>query len=217
MQVKYFGDITDFYKYYFLKNIVGEYKLGINWYLTADDESNDGEKKAKNKPLLEKIDKELFKILSEMDFKKFQSKYFNKDTKYYNGIYKDFHMEYFNETSAFNELKNQDIIFFDPDNGIEMPSKKLSERNKYVPYRILTKYWNENKTLVIFQHKDRNIEALNKKINNLVECLKCKKDNILVVNSKKVFYICVINKLHENIKNNIKVFCKNNVSEYNII
>jgi hypothetical protein len=209
MQKKYFGDVTDFYKYFFLKNIIGEYRLGINWCMTSDDESTDGKNKVENEPRLEINDKYLYNILLKRNFNKIQSGYFSENTKYYDKIYKEFNMEYIYETLAFNELKGQDIIFFDPDTGIEMPSKKLSERYKYVSYRILSEYWNENKSLIIFQHKDRG-DTLEDKKKSLIQCLECNQNDILIVNSKKVYYICVINKKHKNIRESIINLCKNN-------
>lgn len=208
MQKKYFGDVTDFYKFFFLKNIVGEYSLGINWCLTKNDKSNDGKNKVRNKPELKKFDNELYDIMLKRNLCKIQSEYFTKNTKFYGEKHEKFHMEYLYEISAFYELRNQDIIFFDPDTGIEMPSKKLSERYKYISYRILSKYWNENKTLIIFQHKDHQIKTLEDKKGKIIECLKCNKNDILMVNSKKVNYICVINKKHTELKNSIREFCE---------
>jgi len=208
MQEKYFGDFTDFYKFFFLKNIIGKYKLGINWCLTPNDETNDGNKKIENKLKLEKIDTVLYNILLKRKFSDI-IKYFNENNiKDYREEYKIFHLEYKYETDAFNKLKKQDIIFFDPDTGIEMPSKKLSERYKYISYRTITKYWNEKKTLIIFQHKDRKKNALNEKKENLINCLDCSKNDILIVNTRKVYYICIINKKHISIKTSIKDFCK---------
>jgi len=136
MQKQYFGDFTDFYKFFFLKNIIGKYKLGINWCLTSDDGSNDGNKKIENKPELKKIDNVLYNILSERIFSKI-IKYFNENIEEYREEFKKFNLEYKYEIDAFNKLKKQDIIFFDPDTGIEMPSKKLSERYKYISYRTI--------------------------------------------------------------------------------
>ena len=206
MQKQYFGDFTDFYKFFFLKNIIGKYKLGINWYLTPDDGSNDGNKKIANKPELEKIDDVLYNILSERKFSKI-IKYFDEKVEEYRDEYREFNLEYKYETDSFNKLRKQDIIFFDPDTGIEMPSKKLSERYKYISYRTITKYWNDNKTLIIFQHKDRQKITLNEKRENLPSCLGCSKNDILIVDIKKVYYICIINKKHIGIKNAVEYFC----------
>jgi hypothetical protein len=46
---------------------------------------------------------------------------------------------------------------------------------------------------------------------NLLRCLNCKKMEILIVNSKKVYYICIINKKHKNIGKYIKKFCDENI------
>jgi hypothetical protein len=207
MKEQYFGDIKDFYKFFFLKNIIHEYKLGINWCLTSKDKSNEGNDKVINYPELENEDKNLYKILAEGKFSNIEIKYFNHNTKYYTEEHKEFHKEYIYEKAAFSELKNQDVIFFDPDNGIEMPSKSLSERYKYISYRTISKYWNINRTLIIFQYKDHQKYSLKTKKENLCSCLGCKSSDILIINSKYVYYICIINKQHEKIKKYIHAFC----------
>jgi len=206
MQKQYFGDYTDFYKFFFIKNIIGKYKLGINWCLTPDDGSNDGNKKIDKKVELKNIDNNLYNILSKRVFSKI-IKYFGEEVEEYKDEYDKFNLEYKYETNAFNKLKKQDIIFFDLDTGIEMPSKKLSERYKYISYRTITKYWIENKTLIIFQHKDRQKNMLKEKKSKLINCLGCNKNDILIVDIKKVYYICIIHKNHIGIKNAIKNFC----------
>lgn len=210
MQKQYFGDITDFYKFFFLKNIVGEYSLGINWCLTSNDGSTDGSNNVKNISLFENIDKTLCCILLSMNFKNIQLKYFKNDTKYYDELLENYFMEYNYELRAFYKLKSQDVIFFDPDNGIEIPSMTLSKRNKFISYRTIATFWNNKNSLIIFQHKDRQKDSLKIKKENLVKCLKCKESDILIVNSKKVYYICLINKKHKNLMKNIKCFCKEN-------
>lgn len=207
MKEQYFGDIKDFYKFFFLKRIIKEYKLGINWCLTPKDDSNEGNDKVINYPELKSEDNDLFKILINGNFSNIQEKYFNANTKYFNKEYKEFHKEYIYEEMAFNELKSQDIIFFDPDTGIEMPGKYLSERYKYIAYRTLCKYWEENKTLIIFQYKDRKKYSLEEKKKNICDCLKCNKNDIVIVDSKYVYYICIINKKHDKIKKYINSFC----------
>ena len=210
MKKQYFGDITDFYKFFFLKNIIGEYTLGIHWCMTPDDGSNDGKSKVRKKPTLKDIDGELYDILVEKEFANIQTKYFGKNVKYYGELLEHYFMEYAYEVNAFDALKSQEIIFFDPDNGIETPSTKMSKRNKFVSYRTMAKYWNNNNSLIIFQHKDRERNSLKAKKANLMQCLKCKETNILIVNTKKVYYICLINEKHKNIVANIHDFCKEN-------
>jgi hypothetical protein len=198
--------------------MTGEYKLGINWCMTKEDGTNDGKKnKVENKPVLREYDPVLYDILKNNDFTKLQNAYFNKGTKYYGKENIEIHLEYQYEKNAFQELKNQDVIFFDPDNGLEMPSKPLGQRYKYIPYRIAARYWNEDKSIIIFQHKDRKTEPINIKVKKICECILCNKKDIIIVNSKKVHYICIINKRHKNLTKNITDFCRvHNKLGYNI-
>jgi len=49
---------------------------------------------------------------------------------------------------------------------------------------------------------------LKEKKENLIDCLGCNEGDILIVDIKKVYYICIINKKHIEIKNSIENFCK---------
>ena len=56
-----------------------------------------------------------------------------------------------------------DIVFVDPDNGLETPkTKRYSEKGpKYVYYDDLPRYWERGQSLIIYQHADRSgVETL---------------------------------------------------------
>ena len=72
MKNMYFGDIGDFGKYGLLTALTeSKFKLGVNWYLTEDDLSNDGKYTEyltlsfENKKLFRDCDVELFDYLLE--------------------------------------------------------------------------------------------------------------------------------------------------------
>ena len=68
MKNQYFGDVGDYGKYGLLRFLSKQgITVAVNWYLTADDQSNDGNirgylKKGKNRI----YDPELFDVLKEM-------------------------------------------------------------------------------------------------------------------------------------------------------
>jgi len=224
MQNQYFGDISDFYKYYFLKNICFNYKLGINWCLLSNDDSNDGKNIITKKKNLRSYDEKLYKILEKSilnnnrNIKYIENDYFNKDTIFFNDVHKKYFLDGVYEEKAFNYLVNQDIIFFDPDNGIEVPSTKAIDKLKYIQYRTISKYWNNNKSLIIFQFRDFVPNSIEDKCNKLIECLKCSKKNIIVIKILNVYYICLINNKHKKLFKNINGFINNNIElKYEII
>ena len=216
MQEKYFGDIHDFYKYYFLKEITKDYSLGIHWCINNYVElKNYGDKiltqKEKNK------NEELYELLVKNRHKnvKHIKPYFPNKTKYFDKILENYFMDYIYEDDAIEALKTQDIIFFDPDIGIEIQSMANSEKYKYVTYRLLIKFWNLGKSLIIYQHERGDPKKTDEKINILYNLIN-RQANIITVKRDNVTYICVIQgDIHYIIKDELVNFIKN--KEYKII
>jgi hypothetical protein len=211
MQNKYFGDKHDFYKYFFLKHISNYYSLGIHWCLISDEEKTNDGKKSLSK-IEENKEMILYKMLNnaEKNIKTIKC-YFPKKTKYFDEIHKCFYRDFIYGKNAIKKLNSQDVIFFDPDNGIEVSSTKNSNKFKFITYKLLSEFWNMGKTLIIYQHTDRNKKSIDEKINNLCDLLKCNKiKNILIVKRGNVKYICIINKKHFDLRDIIADFlCKN--------
>ena len=68
MKNQYVGDIGDYGKYGFLRFLASRgIKIGINWYLTEDDNSRDGKfTEYLKKPLFRKYDPALFDALADI-------------------------------------------------------------------------------------------------------------------------------------------------------
>ena len=215
MQNHFFGDIHDFYKYYFLREITKDYSLGIHWCLNLNESKNNGNKKLTDKELTK--DEKLYKLLVQYRHKdvKYIKPYFPENTKYYDQKLENYYMDFIYEEKAIEELKSQDIIFFDPDNGIEVSSMKNNEKYKFVTYRLLVKFWDLGKSLIIYQHEGRNKGQTDEKIKILYDLIKgCA--NIIKVKKGNVTYICVIQgKEHSIDKDELVNFRKN--KEYEVI
>jgi hypothetical protein len=215
MQDKYFGDIHDFYKFYFLKRITQDYPLGIHWCLHPNEpQKNEGNKSIT--PKEEKKDGTLYQLLLKNRHKKvdYIKSYFPKKTKYYSHELEHYYKDFIYEENSIETLKNQDIIFFDPDNGIEVSSMKNAEKYKYVSYRLLVKFWNLGKSLIVYQHERGNKGKTNEKIKILYDLIN-KSANIITVKKSNVTFICIIQgDKHYIIKDEIVDFLKNN--EYRI-
>jgi len=216
MQNKYFGDKHDFYKYYFLKEITKDYSLGIHWCLNNRIEENNNDGKFKLTEKEKRKDEILYNLLVKYRHKdiKYIEPYFPKKTKYYKTLLKEYYLEHIYEDEAIEWLKTQDIIFFDPDNGIEVKTMTNEEKNKFVTYRLLIKYWNMGKSLIIYQHERGNRHQTEEKIKILFELVK-KQANVIKVIKGSVTFICFIQgDKHYIVKDEIARFKQN--KEYTI-
>ena len=61
---------------------------------------------------------------------------------------------------ALKKLSKQDIIFLDPDNGLEVKSTKPCSKNgnKYTTYKEAADYYSHGATVIIYNHRDRKPE-----------------------------------------------------------
>ncbi len=84
--------------------------------------------------------------------------------------------------------KDCDIVFFDPDNGMEIKSvlKHRDKGPKFVFYDELLSFWNRGQSLVIYQHRTRQ-KKVEKQISERKEKLKNLGGNN-ALNSVKVHY-----------------------------
>jgi len=211
MQNKYFGDKHDFYKYLLLNHISKYYSLGIHWCLVPDEPKKNDGKKTLSKVEMEK-NNTLYTILnnSKKDIKNIEI-YFRKNVKYFNEKHEHFYLENIYIKKSIEILKTQEVVFFDPDNGIEVLSTNNKNKFKYVSYGLLANYWKMEKTLIIYQHKDRNKESTNEKIDYLCKSINCNKiKNIEIVKKGNVKYIFIINKKHYDLRDIIADFINNN-------
>ena len=168
MKHQYFGDVNDYVKYGILRCFAAEdFRVGILWMLTPPDGHPDGRKiKYLSQPeTWKRHDAELFAVLSNA-----LSKANGKDLRHIecngnipNGqFWGDVVPDRKAERSvwyrkAISSLRKSDLLFFDPDNGIEVPSKPLGRKDssKYVYWEELECAWKQKKSLLVFQHFPR--------------------------------------------------------------
>ena len=183
MKNQYVGDIGDYGKYALLRTLISKcYSIGINWYLTPNDAKTDG--KHTNYLLKDRdiLDDELFNELKSLLITKdnqvrienrniaaIEKSKILKNTVYFNEM-----LDYENIKTNRNEyrkdwinhsidiLGKSDIIFLDPDNGLEVkcvpPTRKNG--NKYITYEEAAIYYEQAKmALVIYNHRDHSLES----------------------------------------------------------
>jgi hypothetical protein len=191
MQNQFFGDRHDFYKYFFLKEITKDYSLGIHWCLVPDQGGNAGNIQLTGKE--EKKDKKLYNLLAKNrhNIESIESYFSEETTQYYGSLHEDYFQDFIYEDKAISKLQNQDIIFFDTDNGIEVLSTDNKNKFKYISYRLLYKFWSLDKSLIIYQHADHKKDSIDEKIRILYNLID-KKANVITVKKGNATYICVI-------------------------
>jgi len=177
MQNKYVGDIGDFGKFGLLSSLAAgvesqRLRLGVLWYLVPDEkDSHDGRKI--NYPHLETCDPGLYKRLKELielDMRTVgaveNSGILPPDTLYFSDP-----LSFSKETPirsreqaregwirrAMEEFDAADLIFADPDNGLEIPScGKMSVRGpKYAFFDDFRTFVGTGRSLVVYQHRNR--------------------------------------------------------------
>ncbi|AZO10570.1 hypothetical protein EJ074_16600 [Mesorhizobium sp. M3A.F.Ca.ET.080.04.2.1] len=168
MKHQYVGDISDYRKYALLRALSwgGANRIGVCWMLTTSDGSSDGGKLAYlQKPdRYRQFDPQLFDILAhaagEPDRRRLQ-------TIEESGAVRD--AAYFSEPlpddkagrAAFmdrclSDFDRADIVFFDPDNGLEMSlAKGRKNSSKYLYLDEVVRFYGAGKSLLIYQHFPR--------------------------------------------------------------
>ena len=169
MKNQYVGDINDYKKYGLIRLLSGhgQIKTAICWVLTEDDNRTDGRKiRYLSQPgKWSNFDPILYEHLNRLVLKRElrSVNHIEKDNildncRFYKDIIYDSvesREHFFNKFHKFS--KGVDLVFFDPDNGIEIKSIPRGKRSssKYI-------YWNEIKasyeaghSIMIYQHFPR--------------------------------------------------------------
>jgi hypothetical protein len=164
MKNQYFGDINDYLKYGLLRRLAcgGEMKIVVCWMLTPDDNRRDGRRIA----YLDTPDQ----------WRSYDSKVFDTlrmavhQQQRHVGIVEQTHLipeaVYFGKTLTdnssdreryFSELHHRaygDIIFFDPDNGMEVKSVPYGKRgsSKYLYWKEFSECYQKGLSVLFYQH-----------------------------------------------------------------
>jgi len=166
MKNQYFGDVNDYQKYGLLRMLAndGQYKIGVCWMLTADDGRADGNFTAfLSKPQAwRKYDPPLFDLLHKWvvsdrsrNVTLAQNANLLPEAEFYSEFLTDSRDK---REKYFKEMKEKftacNLIFFDPDNGVEIKSAAKGRRNssKYVYWDELGETYQAGHSILIYQH-----------------------------------------------------------------
>ena len=169
MKNQYFGDVNDFRKYGLLRTLqrASGLAVGVCWFLTVDDGAGDGElRNYLNQPRRWRhYDSELYGKLQRLLGAEVQRSVSRASewelvpgASYFDTVLRDHRLaraEYFE--AARQVLRNSDLVFVDPDNGIEVPSTKLgaAESSKYVYWAELQAFYADGQSILVYQHFPR--------------------------------------------------------------
>ncbi|UZF90889.1 hypothetical protein [Bosea sp. NBC_00550] len=167
MKEQYVGDVNDYRKYALLRLLSRSgLKLGVCWMLTPNDGRSDGNKLGYlDQAKQERHDPELFTLLrrvrNEPDARRLiliEASETLPGAVFVNAIVPETLFErqlWFKQASAV--LADTDLIFFDPDNGVEVGSVAKGRRNssKYVYRDELAATYRDGHSLLIYQHFQR--------------------------------------------------------------
>lgn len=167
MKEQYVGDVNDYRKYALLR-LLGRsgLKLGVCWMLTPPDGRSDGNKLSYlDQPGYERHDPELFALLRRVkdapDARRLmliENSDALPETVFVNTIVPEVLFErqmWFRQASTI--LAETDLVFFDPDNGIEVGSVGKGRRNssKYIYRDELAATYRAGPSLLVYQHFQR--------------------------------------------------------------
>lgn len=169
MKNQYFGDIGDYITYSILRNLTGQtgLKLTVCWMLTANDGRSDGRfiKYLYSPTRWRQYDPPVFDLLvksvlheGRRDIAVIEKEGIIPNTRYYSAaLTDDIHdrRRYFQQLNLI--LDGSDIVFLDPDNGMEIISTPIGQRNssKYLYWDELTSLYTRGYSLLIYQHFNR--------------------------------------------------------------
>lgn len=210
MKNQYVGDINDYRKYALLRILAGpgDIRIGVCWMLTPGDGRPDGgmTKYLANPSRYRAHDPDLFDLL--------RSVIATPDNRHLalieaSGILPG--AEYFDEIipddeggrsaffrAAMIKLVQSDLIFFDPDNGLDVPSKARGKRDssKFVYRDEVTTVFNAGKSVLIYQHfireeRSRFVERIGRSLKHLMPDA-----SIWAFRTAHVVFVLVVNPLH---------------------
>lgn len=208
MKNQYFADVNDYFKYGILRCLEKSgLRIGVCWMLTPDDGRSDGRKISylSRPDPWRTYDPVLFDSLSQAVTKNARS------ISYIEGSGLLSNSSFFSLTVPYDQRErsrwlerfivrsaDSDLLFFDPDNGIEVSSTALGRSGspKYLFWHEIQMAWNRGNALLIFQHfcrekRDSFTMRLSRRIE---ECLP--QSNVASIITANVVYFLAYREQH---------------------
>eukprot|EP01022_Parablepharisma_sp_SALTPOND_P033412 TRINITY_DN8867_c0_g2_i1.p2 TRINITY_DN8867_c0_g2~~TRINITY_DN8867_c0_g2_i1.p2 ORF type:complete len:238 (-),score=26.91 TRINITY_DN8867_c0_g2_i1:46-759(-) len=171
MKNQYFGDVNDYRKYGLLRALMAGHAMTllVAWMLTPNDGSRDGGQRSylERPETWARYDRPLFECLVGMgilrpEAQRSVSLIERSDLLPRASYYRKEVPDKREERDAWRDgliraAKDVDLVFLDPDNGIEVKSKPVGRKgsSKYVTWDEIRELWNAGNSLLIYQHFPR--------------------------------------------------------------
>jgi len=166
MKNQYFGDVNDYRKYGLLRALQSTWdgSLLVAWMLTPDDGGRDGrfrsyleapETWAKYDPELFAGLADLLRSASQPSVSLIERSALLPRVRYHSAVVPDERMERDAwRDDLLRKARGVDLVFLDPDNGVEVPSKPVGRKrsSKYVTWQEIQALWEAGCSLLIYQH-----------------------------------------------------------------
>lgn len=169
MKNQYVGDINDFRKYGLIRSLLsgGAVTCGVFWMLTENDTRNDGNilKYLDKESSSDSLDPELFHKLKHMvhtsndrTVARIKQEGILPRTHFFEDLIPDSES---GRKAAFKSglttLSECDLIFFDPDNGLQIKSKQIGHKNsnKFLYLDEVEETFSCGHSVLIYQHFPR--------------------------------------------------------------
>ena len=166
MKNQYFGDINDYRKYSLLRLLSGYGKIStaVCWMLTPDDLRPDGHRiqYLREPEKWREFDPAVFDLLRDQVVQRERRKVnsIQKHDLFPNCL---FYSAAIQDNSAHREkfmsnflrfARNTELVFFDPDNGIEIKSVPYGKKNssKYLYFSEVQRAFKDGHSILIYQH-----------------------------------------------------------------
>lgn len=172
MKNQYAGDVGDYTKLGVLRGLEqAGFSIGLNWYLTPDEPVHsktftDGKHTKFLECDCDTPDIDLHCALQKIGLSKNRSvARLERANLFENALFWNKMLESQNRdkwhSEALKKLQKQDVIFLDPDNGLEVKSTKPYSKNgnKYTTYQEVADYYEKGSTVIIYNHRDRKPES----------------------------------------------------------
>ena len=172
MKNQYIGDVGDYGKYGLLRFLKSAgIDIGVNWYLTPDDERSDGNHtEYLSDERMRVYDPEVYDAMGSIAFRKDKTiQMVERDTilqglRFYNTVM-DFSTLHWRERAdkrkkwhegAMQTLRDSALIFADPDNSLSVkqrPTKK--DAQKFILPSEIADYYQSDKQVMYYNHRSR--------------------------------------------------------------
>ncbi len=169
MKDQYFGDVNDFRKYLLLRALVlpNKLRLGVCWMLTPSDGRTDGslltylrkpDPHRRHDPELFDWLRQVVDIERDRRTARIETSGLLGPVSFHSQMLADSHEDrslYFSSSAAI--FGGCDLVFFDPDNGLEVRSKPRGRKDscKYIYWEEVQETFSAGSSVLVYQHFPR--------------------------------------------------------------